>query len=570
MKKILLLILIAFCLDGWGQQIVTIELQVFDCTTEETLPFANVRSITNKTGTATNFEGLFSFESNLTDTLIISFIGYKNQIILVKDYLNTNKICLTTKNFNISDVTISAKSNFLYKMLSDCRKNKITDQLHSKTYFLLKSEVNQQQVELVEAYYNGTFQNHNISKLDLKIGRAYLTKFNKNCFVSMGTSNGINLHQTFDFNLYFPSSPLEWNEQKLKKKFNLTFHDKFREDNKTIYVIDFKELNKEGKFKGRVWVDSANKVIRKLKLLNEQGANSPFLPVGDAKEIKYVSFDITKTYKLEEGHNVVQSIDFNYDLEYVGKDKQPVKVSTKAVLFAYDYKNQFVLPRFKKGLILNDYQGISLAPYNNFFWDNHREFQLNALEKEKQLFIRNDSTNFINSFSYNSMTNKISFTEPTYRKWSKHRINIIDFGHKNVLYSHNNIHSKYNLVVMIFMDINKIEDSLNVQLSTILDPFRSFSNLEDTQNSSAFISMYFDLVEIEKRNLKTKIEGIDSEKEIIMLYEVANKRLNNLSSIFFTETAAGTNKKGMKNWNEYIIENIGIDNLSYFEVTFKY
>jgi len=81
----------------------------------------------------------------------------------------------------------------------------------AKSYFLLKSTINSKQVELVEAYYNGIYQDHNLKDLQLKNGRIYLSKFENNSYVSMGTSSGINLHKTFDFNLYFPGSPLEWN-----------------------------------------------------------------------------------------------------------------------------------------------------------------------------------------------------------------------------------------------------------------------------------------------------------------------------------------------------------------------
>ena len=465
---------------------------------------------------------------------------------------------------------ISASSNFLYDLVASCRKNRFTEELAAKTYFLLKSEINNQQVELVEAYYNGTYQNHDIQRLDLKNGRIYLSKFENNSYVSMGTSTGINLHKTFDFNLYFPCSPLEWNGLKLKKKFDLSFVEKFTENNETIYVIDFKERNEEGKFHGRLWLDSTNQLLKKIRLQNEEGANSPFLAVGNADQIKAINFDITKTFHLIDGKNTVKSIDFNYTLNYLRKNKEEVTVNTKAALFAYDYKNLFVLPYFEKDYRLNDYQGINLAPYNKNYWDHNSEFKLMANESEKQLFIKSNTTNLIDSFSYDPITRQISFSQPTYRKWSLKRMNLTDIKDNSSARKYMNVYLKYNLDVKIFMNIDQFGPHNDIQLVTIFDPFTSYSNLETNPNSLAFINMYFDLIEIEKRELQKRITPNLPLKTIERLYDQTNSEIVELSRAFFTETAGGTNKKGMTDWNEYIYKRLRIDNLDFFQVEFKY
>jgi len=48
------------------------------------------------------------------------------------------------------------------------------------------------------------------------------------------------------------------------------------------------------------------------------------------------------------------------------------------------------------------------------------------------------------------------------------------------------------------------------------------------------------------------------------------KKLSVYPEIFFTETAGGTNRKGMTDWNEYIYSRLQINNLQLFRVTFKY
>lgn len=557
-------------MDGYSQQKVTIKLQVIDCQTQETLPFANVVSVKNQTGTACNFEGNFSFSTSADDTLKITFIGFEKKVILAKDYISISKVCLTPRSVSINSVTVNAKSNFLYNLVANCRKNKLTTKQTAKTYFLLKSTINKKQVELVEAYYNGVYQDHDIQELNLKTGRIYLSKFDSCLYISMGTSTGINLHKTFDFNLYFPGSPLEWNEQKLKKNFELRFNQKFIQDNKTVYVIDFNEREKEGKFYGRLWIDSTNQVLIKVQLKNDFGANSPFVAVGTADNISQISFDITKTFELNSNINTLKSIDFNYKLNYTRKNKEQVKVETKAVLFAYNYNSNFVLPSFNKTYRLNDYQGMNLAPYNPSFWKNSSEFKLMAKESEKQLFIESNTTNLIDSFSYDPISKEISFNEPTYRRWSKNRINLSDMKDKSSARKHLNVYLKYNLDIKIFMNIDQIGNSQEIQLVTILDPFTSYSNLDQSSNSVAFINMYFDLVETKRRELENKINPELSVKAMQELYKETSSELIQISRTFFTETAGGTNKKGMIEWNEYIYKHLKIDNLELFQVEFKY
>jgi hypothetical protein len=85
------------------------------------------------------------------------------------------------------------------------------------------------------------------------------------------------------------------------------------------------------------------------------------------------------------------------------------------------------------------------------------------------------------------------------------------------------------------MDINQIEDSTYVQLATILDPFTSYSNLNKTAVTKAFVNMYFDFVEIKKRQLQRSIQGISAIKQIKECYTLANIELVKSSKSYFTK-----------------------------------
>ncbi len=94
MNKLFIFLILFFLLfDGFAREKVTLQGQVLDCETKETLPFANVLSIQNKTGTATNFEGNFYLETTSDDSLRITFIGYEQKIISVKELITEKQIC---------------------------------------------------------------------------------------------------------------------------------------------------------------------------------------------------------------------------------------------------------------------------------------------------------------------------------------------------------------------------------------------------------------------------------------------------------------------------------------------
>lgn len=94
------------------------------------------------------------------------------------------------------------------------------------------------------------------------------------------------------------------------------------------------------------------------------------------------------------------------------------------------------------------------------------------------------------------------------------------------------------------MNINPIDDTVQVELVTILDPFTSYSNLEINANSAAFINMYFDLIETKRRELEAKIRKNFSAEEIETLYKETNEEIVSLSRDFFYRNCRWHKSKG--------------------------
>lgn len=101
---------------------------------------------------------------------------------------------------------------------------------------------------------------------------------------------------------------------------------------------------------------------------------------------------------------------------------------------------------------------------------------------------------------------------------------------------------------------------------TIFDPIKSYFRFPLTNNGKAFINMYFDLVEIYRRGLEEKLRKEKSVQRVMSHYDASIRQLEKYNRDFLKETERGTNIKGMLKWNNFIKQEIGIDNLEQFNI----
>ena len=75
------------------------------------------------------------------------------------------------------------------------------------------------------------------------------------------------------------------------------------------------------------------------------------------------------------------------------------------------------------------------------------------------------------------------------------------------------------------MNIIQIGNLKEVQLVTILDPFTSYSKLDNNPQSADFVNMYFDLVEIKKQGFQSITNNYQDIEIIQKLYRKTNLEL---------------------------------------------
>lgn len=244
---------------GLPAQNLMMEGRILNKSSGEPIAYANVYNKNLLKGTISNNDGYFRIPvSGAGDSVMVSFVGYQKQCIIFNGKDKFYTIFLETMPQLLSEVLIAAPDDaWLRNLLVDCRKKAPEANTCAGAYYELKSYVQDQQVELVESFYNVNMTGYDLSSLDLKAGRLALKPFRHGLFVSMAGSRAITMLKMFGDNPYFPQSPLELSEGKIKKHYYLELIRKFRDDTlDSLYEIRFSPRDTSGFFfRGRVWLN---------------------------------------------------------------------------------------------------------------------------------------------------------------------------------------------------------------------------------------------------------------------------------------------------------------------------
>ena len=111
---------------GWAQKTV-VSGKVKDAGTGDPIPFANIVFKGTTIGTTTNFDGLYRLEANntLVDTLIVSYIGYIGQEIVIEPWLDQNvNIQLMEDVMQLQEIVFYAGENPAFEILRNVQDNK--------------------------------------------------------------------------------------------------------------------------------------------------------------------------------------------------------------------------------------------------------------------------------------------------------------------------------------------------------------------------------------------------------------------------------------------------------------
>lgn len=570
--------------SGETPMVSALEKTIVDANTREPLPYTTIYNCSRKQGTISNLNGYFSLKyKNPKDTIQLSTIGYATENLPIALLLREDTIFLHQIKQQINELTVFANSNYFYKLMNKCREKALKEMNYAyktyktaKCYFELKTEVDSQQVELIESYYNGNISKYNINSLDFKNGRLALNTVNNRYYLSTSTSSTFYKHNLFKPSSIFPGNPLELNIRELHKTYQLSLVKSYVEaDKSTWYMINFTPKNDylQTYFKGTIWIDSTSLNIGKIALTIKDAQKHPFIAIVSNQALDKCDMSITKKFEEHDGSMYIKSIDFKYDnifrQEMAWGDDSLYHTSTSAIIYAYDYKQQFIRPFFRfADCPFKDYTQISSATYNQYFWDNISEFTLNDTKNKSDLFIKENSEidQFIDLFSP-ELDNGNRFNKG-YQVWSRDRIHLPAESVDTLLTATsqsdiNTLH--YKLTPKIYFDITYLNDSIHIYSKSMLDLNESFYKFPATPMSMVFLNIYFDLIEINRRAFMEKNIHI-SPQEMANEYRKNEQAIDQITHKYITQTGAGSNLNYLLIWNDMVLNKLGIDNASIFKL----
>lgn len=580
MKIFWLFVLILSSINIIGQTLspnTKVQGRIISSETKEPIPFVTISISDSKSGTISNLQGYFKISvPDANDTLLISCIGYKKQIVPLLENQNFYTICLDPDIQLLDAVTITAPDNsYLYDLLFTCKKNASFETRSAKAYYEIKSFAGDNQIELLEAFFNTDCKGYDLQELHLKTGRFALKKTGNRFFNSMESSRSIIMDQLFSGNEYFPKSPLVYSIHKMKKKFYLELEKKYIENSvDSVYIIRYKPKDTSGVFfGGRIWINPQKKHVIKITFNCSDCKATPFIPLFSTDNLSNISLKITKTFKEIDHKMFFNHIDFSYGFEYDSRighvDEAKYSIMSNAVLHVYDYDSRFFIPKFSfSDNCVSDYLKIAAMPYNDFFWERNNEFEIIDYNDQNRLFYKeNEECSSRNWYSDNQYFKKVY--EGPFISWSEKRILLKDMVRDSLVGNSSDpgiIADKYYLSVKIFMDINTYADSTSVVTSTVFDPWETFYYLPVDNATNCFLNIYFDICECERRNFEEAIRGLGHDRvEILRKYEELNAMLNKIKNQYLEEVDRGTNLKELEKWNQYVVDKLGIDNMSLFK-----
>jgi hypothetical protein len=312
--------------------------------------------------------------------------------------------------------------------------------------------------------------------------------------------------------------------------------------------------------------------VERITLNCSKASRHPFEPLFSSDSITGVNLAITKSYRFIDGQPVFNHIDFVYVVDYksrIGRaDEQSYALKTRAVFYAYDYGSPFLLPQFEFFKEeTGDYRRIQAMPYNEFFWARNDEYRLNDSLNTNELFF-NDPQSITNKTLFDP-TSEVGrgFFEHPFTRWSGDRIRFSDLSADTLPAEEPGAFKsdQYHLAAKIFVDINTYQDSTNVLTATLFDPFESYYHLPLDNQAQCFINIYFDLCEIERRELEKRLYL--SEKTGTSMEEICNESRKSLEikmNQYLKAVERGTNEREMQKYNAIVLQELGIDNVSLF------
>lgn len=542
----------------------------------EVVPFCAIGIKSSNKGCLSNEDGDFFLKANMGDTLVFSAIGYKKTMVPVSQVLKQAQVFLQVSELLLQEVNVYSDNNFVYELMGKSRKALMNSISRSaKAYYFLETEISGQAVELLECYYSAMLNNNRIQELGFKNGRIGVAPFIDRYFVSLDISKAFTMLNLLYPDNRMPSNPYQFNTKQVKKNYLLHLESSY-DSLQPVYIIEFIAKNTEGHFfNGKVHVLKSNFLPLKLELRIQNTTHHPFRPLFPNSKIRSASMQINKIFEFKNDSCYVHHVDFNYKLNYDVQNQTRI-VNSKGLMYFYDYHAPFYPPLFNYNRDADDYRKITGLSYNESFWDLNTVLENSKSMKQKRAYFEQEGLliNYKNDGNRKQGLQKGSFFENSDLKWSDSlRLSIKgngianDTSEKAPVAGETFRADRYALKAGIFVDVNPVEEGLQHYSTAVFKVNDSYYHLKEEAVTNCFINIYFDLVEMERRKMEKEMEkNPNSWAHIKSCYAAALLEIENTGLKYFKEVERGHNKKKLEEWNQRIVNELGINNIEIYNI----
>lgn len=240
---------------------------IYDKNSGDPLAFANISLLGKSFGTVSNDQGSFNFKlpiKYIPDTLVISYIGYKNTYIPVNQLsYNNNNIYLEEDHYQIQEVIIRSNDakTILKEATDKIKENYFTDPYLITSFYreIITNKkilvgITEAVLEVYKSPYWGLFSD-----------QIKLIKSRKNEYYSQADTVSLKLKGGLYASLYLDiiKNPTYFLMEEYFFSFDYNIAEIVKFDNSSAYVIDFKPKSyiDENSFEGKIYINTYNLAI---------------------------------------------------------------------------------------------------------------------------------------------------------------------------------------------------------------------------------------------------------------------------------------------------------------------
>lgn len=543
--------------------------KIIDANTKEVLIYCHVINLTTSATYITNEDGEFRInQPNLSDSLLITYLGYSKMKLTVQEASKKEVILLKSDATLLKEINISINDKKILKLIKECAKNleKAPD-FYSKAYLELYCEDESNHLELLQMYYNVRCKGSHIPHFFMKAGRVALTDQADKHFVNLGSTQALALFNPISFSPFYPENPLLLSVKENQSSYYIR---KIAEsDENDVVHLEFEpKIRKDSVrlFSGEMWIRKSDKQLLNLNLKINNCLNHPFLPIRQDDKLKNVSFDLNYHFNKIGATTRLTLLNFTFGMDYqsVSREQEVLrKIKTEGLVQLYDDKELFIMPFFKYDHAHNDYRKMSLIPTDSLFWEKNKTLQVTEKQQKRyDLFAKNGVM-----LNFNELKNEKHLNRSIGQNFN-------DFFEYNNIIWHQNSFLRLNpntqlksevadIAVQLFLDINKFGDSLYHHSLTILDIFETQYNLENKPEHLAYLNIYFDHCEIIRREMEVALNQTQDLHRMVLIYKDANEKIVNLTKTYRKDLKFGHNIRNFPPWNDKVKIGLGRDLIKY-------